>query len=223
MLKRTKVIVIIAVLLSLMVPVIAFAKDFSDIPAGHWARRDIQAMADLGFVTGAPDGNFYPDNPVTRAEFAAMIVKSLKLPLNVGQQATFKDVNKKHWAFAVVETAGKAGFIKGDKGFFRPDDKISRQEMGVIVMKVSEKYGYAGDGSTGYLGKYKDSELVSQWAAPSLSDATKFGYMQEVSYSVYESTYDSYHYNRILAPLENATRAQAASAIYKVLLKVGLI
>lgn len=223
MFNKTKAIVVVVVLLSLLIPAGVFAKEFSDVPTSYWANRDIQAMADLGFVAGAPDGNFYPENPVTRAEFAAMIVKSLKLPLNLGQQATFKDVNKKHWAFAAIETASKAGFILGDKGLYRPNDKISRQEMAVIVMKVSAKYGYASDDSTSYLGKYKDSDLVSQWAAPALNSATSFGYLEEVNYSVYESTYDTHRYNRILAPLENATRAQAAAAVHKVLMKVGLI
>lgn len=219
MLKRAKVFVVFAVLLSLMIPVVVLAKEFPDVPQDHWGQNEIREMSNFGFIAGAPDGNFYPDNPVTRAEFAAMIVNSLKLPVTTEKQATFQDVSKKHWAFGVIEAAGKEGFINGYQGLFRPNDKISREEMGVIVMKISGKYGYGLDGSISYLGKYKDNDQISVWAAPSLNDAAKFGYLEEVSYSVYAAS----RYNRVLAPLDNATRAQAVAAINRVLRKVGLI
>lgn len=224
MLNKNKVLAAVVLVLSLMLPVMALAAgEFPDVPYGYWAKNDIDTMAGLGFLTGAPDGNFYPENPVTRAEFAAMTVKSLKLTVTKGAKATFTDVAKGHWAYSFIETVGKAGFVTGYQGKFRPNDKITRQEMAVIVMRISAKYGYAGDGSTSYLGKYKDNDQVSEWAAPAVSDAARFGYLQEVSYSVYESAYDSYRYNRKLTPLNNATRAQAAAAIYRLLVKTGQI
>lgn len=210
MVNKVKVLVVFAVILSFMIPGTALAKEFPDVSAGHWGQREIQDMANLGFIAGTPDGNFYPDNSVTRAEFAAMIVKSLKLPLNPVKKSTFKDVDIKHWARGVIDAAGKAGYIVGNQGFFRPDDRISRQEMGAIIMKISEKHGYPGDGSVAFLGQYKDYNQVSAWAAPALSAAAKFGYLEEVD-------------NRIFAPLSQATRAQAAVGIYRVLKKVGKI
>lgn len=223
MLNKNKVIVAAALILSLILPVLAFAKEFPDVTAGYWAKSDIEEMARLGFLSGAPDGNFYPENPVTRAEFAAMAVKSLKLAVSTGTKATFSDVPKNHWAYGFIETVSKAGYVTGHQGKYRPNDKITRQEMAVIIMRISEKYGYAGDGSTSFLGKYKDSDQISEWAVPAVADAAKFGYIQEVSYAVYESAYESYRYNRKLTPLDNATRAQAAVALYKLLIKTGQI
>lgn len=223
MLNKKRVIVAVVLILSLILPVLAFAKEFPDVSAGYWAKNDIETMAELGFLAGAPDGNFYPENPVTRAEFAAMAVKSLKLPVNTGAKATFSDVSKKHWAYGFIETVSKAGYVTGHQGKFRPNDKITRQEMAVIIMRISEKYGYAGDGNTSYLGKYKDNDQISEWALPAVSDAAKFGYIREVSYSVYESAYETSRYNRKLAPLDNATRAQAAVSLHKLLIKTGLI
>lgn len=223
MLNRANMFIVLAVILSLIVPGIALAKDFPDVSAGHWGQKEIQGMSDLGFITGNPDGKFYPDNPVTRAQFAAIIVKSLKLPVNAIQQPTFKDVSKKHWALGVIEAASKAGFIMGNQGLFRPEDMISRQEMGVIVMKISEKYGYAGDGSTAFLGQYRDSAEVSQWAAAKLSDAAKFGYIEEFHFSDEHYGVQSAQHDRVLAPLNAATRAQASVAVYRVLVKTGLI
>lgn len=223
MLKRYKVVLIGFLVLALMAPVMAWAGEFPDVSAGHWANKAINEMANLGILMGDPDGNFYPDNPVTRAQFAAMIIKSLKLPMKMGSKAVFSDVPKGHWAYGVIEAANKAGFVTGYQGKFRPEDKITRQEMAVVIMNISSKYGYPGEGSTNALGKYKDIDLVSSWAAPAISDATRFGYIQEVSYSVYESAYESHRFNRVLAPLDNATRAQAAFALHKMLIKTGLI
>ncbi len=219
MLNKNRVIAVFTLFLALYLPAAAWAKEFPDVTAGYWAKSEIEEMANLGFLVGAPDGKFYPENPVTRAEFATMIVKSLKLAVNKGSKATFKDVPSKHWAYGFIETVSKAGFVTGYQGKYRPDDKITRQEMAVIIMLISSKYGYPGDGSTSYLGRYKDNNLVSEWAMPGVSDAAKFGYIEEVSFSVYESS----RYNRVLAPLDNATRAQAAAALYKILLKTGQI
>ncbi len=221
--KNISKIIVAALLMMFLFPQVVSAVNFNDIPNGYWATNDIYEMANLGYVVGAPDGNFYPENPVTRAEFAAMIVKSLKLTVNTKAAATFSDVPKSHWAFGVIDAVNKAGFIKGYKGKYRPNDKITRQEMAVVVMQISSKYGYSGDGSTTFIGKYKDSEEISDWALPSVGDATEFGYISEVSYSVYESTYESYRTNRVLAPQANATRAQATVAIHKVLIKTGLV
>ena len=211
-------------MLSFVLPLIASAfGEFPDVPYGYWAKNEIDTMTSMGFLKGAPDGNFYPESSVTRAEFAVIIVNSLKLKLNPGNKGTFTDVPKKHWAYNYIETASKAGFITGSRGKFRPNDNITRQEMAAIVMRISEKYGYPGEGSTDFLGKYKDNDQVAGWAAPVVSDAARFGYIQEVSYAVYESAYESHRYNRLLAPTNNATRAQSVFALYKLLVKTGQI
>ena len=219
MLTKTKVFIAAVLLVSLMLPFTAMAKEFPDVPVGYWAKSNIEEMSGLGFLAGTPDGNFNPEKPVTRAEFATMIVNCLKLNVAGTNGGTFIDVSNKHWAFKAIVAASKAGFIVGDKGKFRPDDKISRQEMAVVVMKISEKNGYPGDGQTGSLGRFKDGDQVSPWALPSVADATNFGFIQEVSYSVYQSS----RYNRVLSPQANATRAQAAVSLHNLLAKLGLL
>jgi hypothetical protein len=46
---------------------------FSDVPSGHWAREFITTLADRGIIAGFPDGTFRPNEPVTRAQYAAMV------------------------------------------------------------------------------------------------------------------------------------------------------
>lgn len=49
------------------------ANYFDDVSANHWAANAIAICAELGWITGYPDGSFRPDRNVTRAELMAMI------------------------------------------------------------------------------------------------------------------------------------------------------
>lgn len=56
------------------------AAGFQDVPAGHWAKAQIEQAVDQGYVSGFPDGTFRPDEQVSRAQFIRMLVDALKLP-----------------------------------------------------------------------------------------------------------------------------------------------
>ena len=47
---------------------------FADVPQGHWAAGYIEAAHKAGWLRGYPDGRFYPDRPITRAEWASLLV-----------------------------------------------------------------------------------------------------------------------------------------------------
>lgn len=49
---------------------------FTDI-SGHWAEKEIERAATLGWVSGYTDGSFHPDAPITRAEAMTLINRVL--------------------------------------------------------------------------------------------------------------------------------------------------
>lgn len=108
----------------------ALAKSYSDLPANHWAYKQIQALTDEEVLVGYPDGNFKPDETATRAEFTAMVVKALhqdKAPLKKAFE--FKDVPYKHWAFNTIQRAINFDLIKNTSdNTFRPEDTITKSE-----------------------------------------------------------------------------------------------
>ncbi len=53
---------------------------FNDVPDDHWAKDWIEQLAVEGIATGYPDGGYHPDQTVTRAEMAALLVKAFGLP-----------------------------------------------------------------------------------------------------------------------------------------------
>lgn len=52
---------------------------FSDVTATHWAKADIEAVAAAGLMSGFPDGRFGPEEPVTRAQLAAVIARLFRI------------------------------------------------------------------------------------------------------------------------------------------------
>ena len=51
--------------------------DFSDI-VSHWAKNEISAASNNGWINGYPDGTFRPDNKITRAEAMTLVNRVLK-------------------------------------------------------------------------------------------------------------------------------------------------
>lgn len=79
-------------------------------------------------INGTGDGLFSPDQDITRAEFAAIIVRGLGLKFEEGV-TPFSDVKKTDWYSSVIHTAYKHQLINGfEDGTFRPDDKITREQ-----------------------------------------------------------------------------------------------
>ncbi|NOU93764.1 hypothetical protein GC093_11095 [Paenibacillus sp. LMG 31456] len=109
---------------------------FTDI-AGHWAETNIKQAASGGIVSGYTDGSFKPNHTVTRAEFAVMLMNTLK-PQGEGKTLTFTDTAKiGAWAQKAVAQAVQAGIIQGyEDNAFRPDAEVTRAEMAVMIAKA---------------------------------------------------------------------------------------
>lgn len=71
---RTGIVLVIAGLLS----VCAWAQ-MRDVPAGHWAYQAIRELVRLGVLEGFPDGEFKPNRPMTRAEFAQAVARAYRV------------------------------------------------------------------------------------------------------------------------------------------------
>jgi len=163
----------------------------SDI-AGHWAENNIKKMVALGAISGYPDGTFVPDNTITRAEFATLLVKAFKLELRSGM--VFQDTAG-HWAKDYISTAAIFGIANGyEDGSFGPDDLISREQIAVMVVKAA-KLNIAGENAS-----FADSGSISEWAKSYVDTAMKNGIMKG-------------YLDNTFQPLGKATRAEAVKVI----------
>ena len=193
--------------------VLSRSKTFSDI-RGHWAQEEIEAMAGKLIIEGISPILFEPDRDITRAEFAALLVRALGLTLDNGAGGKFSDVSPNDWYASVVGAASEAGLIKGyPDGTFGPNRNITRAEMAAMMVRALDFVGQKPELTSGetaaLLSKYTDRGELD-WAEPEFAAAVKAGIIQGMT----ENT---------LAPRELATRAQAAVMLERMLRGVGFI
>ncbi|GEM_PF-1302165 len=126
---------------------VGFAASFEDTE-GFEFEASVLKLADLGIISGYPDGTFKPDNLVTRAEFAKMIVCMLGLESAAeslkGEAVPFADVDADHWAAGYINVAQMMGIVNGyEDGTFRPEGNINYAEALKMVLAAM---GYSEDG-----------------------------------------------------------------------------
>jgi len=175
---------------------------FSDVSASYWGYSAISSLASKGIIVGYPDGTFKPDASITRAEFATMLVKALALNTS-GTTGTFTDVTAGAWYYGTVNAAASAGIVYGiGDNLFAPNALVTREQMAVMVAKALGNKAPTTNGTE--LNAFSDKSAVSSWAVSGMDEAVKAGIVNGM-------TADT------LAPMANATRAQAAEMIYKML------
>jgi uncharacterized protein YceH (UPF0502 family) len=77
--RNVKMLVLTAALATATVAVARLQQqNFSDIPAGHWAREAVQAIAAEGLITGYQDGTFQGQRTLTRYEAATIFYRLLQ-------------------------------------------------------------------------------------------------------------------------------------------------
>jgi len=174
-------------------------EDFDDLPPTHWAYRYIMYLVGRGVLNGVSDTQFAPDFNVTREQFARMLVMALDI-YDSSATTDFNDLPSSHWAFSSVASAVNAGIILGfDDGSFGTGRNITRQEMAVMVYRATQNLP-----QTNATQDFVDSDDIAAWAADAVSAMQQAGIINGFP-------------NGTFAPLDNATRAQAARIIYGML------
>jgi hypothetical protein len=143
----------------------------SDIK-GHWALNPITLLMRLGAISGYPDGTFKPDQAITRAEFAHMLVRLFELTDPGGANQAFQDVRENYWAKESIETLAKLGIVNGYvDGTFKPDAPITREEIVVMVMRLVEAVQSDQTGAS----RHPDLSEAGNYAKEALETAVAAG------------------------------------------------
>ncbi|KEO84817.1 S-layer homology domain-containing protein [Tumebacillus flagellatus] len=185
-----------------MYAVLEFNKQFKDLSADHWASGVIQELAAKHVITGTSDDAFEPERSITRAEFAALLVRTLNL--KAAKAAAFTDVAASDWYATSVAAANEAGLVFGRTSTeFAPNDIITREEMATMLMRAyAVKSGQQADGLAD-LG-FSDASDISPWAKAAIQAAVKLGFL---------AGEDESHF----VPQGQTTRAESAQVISKLL------
>lgn len=196
---RNKKSRVLALLLSLcmvmtLLPTMAFAADYDDTD-GHWAEAEIDRWTDAGVVHGAGDGEFYPNNNMTRAEAAQVFVNLLKLKTKA-DLSVYTDAGNGAWYDDALSKVVAAGIMNGTSATtLSPVTTLSREMMFVMIARALGVEEEATSDKT-----FADGEQTSAWAAGYINALVNMGVINGV---------DSNH----IAPLADINRASVMAAL----------
>jgi uncharacterized surface protein with fasciclin (FAS1) repeats len=184
--------------------------NFRDVSSDYWATPFIQALAQRNVISGFTDGTFKPDQPVTRAQFAAMIQKAFNQnPTRQLSQGGFRDVPANYWAASAIQEAYETGFLSGyPNNLFLPNQQIPKVQA--IVALTSGLGLNAGDTTTNVLSTYySDASEIPAYAVNNVAAATQANLVV------------NYPELKVLNPQGALTRAEAAAILYQALVRQG--
>ncbi|WP_171650543.1 alginate lyase family protein [Paenibacillus foliorum] len=191
--------------------VVQSSKSFADLN-GHWAKADVELLASKLLVKGFTDTAFEPGNSITRAEFAALLVRALGL--NADPSSKFSDVNSKDWFASAIVAAAQSGIVAGfEDGTFRPNAPITREQMALMITRSMTIAGKSNDTSgrvKQLLTKFADQGTISAWAQEAVAQAVDAALINGQT----DTTF---------VPQANATRAEAAVMLRRFLQFEGFI
>ena len=153
--KLTVILVVLSMVMSLLVP---SAMAFSDTK-GHWAEQAITRWENAGVIGGYEDGQFRPDQALTRGELAAMISTIFHLSQTAANR--YPDLPSGEWYTPYMLRCVAAGFLAGTDTGAEPLAMVNREQAAVIFARafmIPEETS----SDTGFFDQWQ----ISDWARP---------------------------------------------------------
>ena len=110
---------------------------FADVSTSYWAAAWIEQLVEEDVAAGCAADRYCPDDPVTRAQMAVLLVRATSAPGFVPPAGTgmFGDVPPAYWAAAWIEELARDGVTAGcGGGLFCPEALVSRAQMAVFLV-----------------------------------------------------------------------------------------
>ena len=191
--------------------IVSPGKTFADV-SRHVNQPAIEALSSRNIINGKSENAFEPDNTMTRAEFATIIVRGLGLPVKAN--AKFTDVTENDWFYEYVNTAYSYNIVNGiSETEFDPNGTITREEAAVMVQRTAKLCGMDTEieifEARDILAEFFDYVKASDWAISSLAFCYDAGIL---SCDMME-----------IKPKEAVTRAEIAQMLFNTLSLSNLI
>ncbi|MBQ3037844.1 MAG: S-layer homology domain-containing protein [Clostridia bacterium] len=147
---------------------------FPDMP-DNWTTEALKRAVKNGLLNGS-DGKILPDDNITRAQMAAIIVRAFGVNKEADISA-FPDVSESKWYYSEF---AKAVYMKAfggtDDGKLNPDNFITFSECFTVVTRVFD----LGESDEKCLDAFSDADEIKEWAKPYLSSVVGNGYWNGV-------------------------------------------
>ncbi|HEY9878568.1 MAG TPA: S-layer homology domain-containing protein [Leptolyngbyaceae cyanobacterium] len=183
--------------------------NMADVPPTYWAYPFIAGLYTNGIVANFPEGVFKPEQPMTRAEFAALLNAALASS-STQPSRNFTDIAPDYWGKSAIDKVVGTGYMQGfPEGDFRPDQLVTREQ--VMVTLASGLGVQDAPNSQDALSLFVDSNTLSDWARNKVAAAAATGLVV------------NYPDPTQLRPTQPATRAEVVAMMYQVLAAQGRI
>ena len=182
---------------------------FLDVPENFWAYPFITALANRGIVNGFPGGYYKPTDPVTRAEFAALLQEAFANNPGRDNVTVFKDVPPTFWGVPAIDRAIQSGFLKGyPDNTFQPQQEIPKVQV-LVALASGLNQAPPSSPQQALQSLYQDADQIPQYAIDKVAAASNAGLVV------------NYPDSKVLNPNQNATRAEVAAFIHQALVRSG--
>lgn len=169
----------------------------------EWAENAVNELHNREIVYGITESLFEPGRDVTRAEFITMLLRGFEL-IGEDAQCSFEDVPSGSWYYPAVAMAYSMGIVSGySDTVFGANDKISRQDMAVMTVRLLTALGLNLESVRDYTG-FEDENEISDYAKPSVVSLYQSGIINGVG----DNRFD---------PKGSANRAASAVILYQTL------
>ena len=164
------------------------SNSYNDVKDGDWFCCAVSTLSKMGIIKGYEDGSFKPNDPISRAEFAAIAARFD--PDGDKTPATFFDVSS-HWAKDEISIAANHGWIKGyEDGSFKPDQKITRAETMTLVNRVLNRLPETKDDLHKDMKTWVDNMDETAWYYLAVQEATNSHYFKNKTGTKFEQWTD---------------------------------
>lgn len=127
-------------------PAVTGSSPFGDVGTGQYYNDAITWASDNKLVSGYLNGNFGPDDSISREQLALMLMNYAKLKgYDVSSRADlskFSDAGSvSEWAQEALSWANALGFVQGSGDMLNPGGNVERSQVAAILQRFIEKYG----------------------------------------------------------------------------------
>ncbi|WP_206460085.1 S-layer homology domain-containing protein [Anaerovorax sp. IOR16] len=198
---------------------VATGTQFRDVRNKEWYAESIMTLVNKGILKGKTATTFEPNSNITRAEFTQILygmAKASDSTINTDASSIsgkFKDVKSTDWYANAVAWASEQGVVAGATNAdgsmnFAPNAKITRQDMAVMILNYQNKVAKKELTASNQEINFADASAIAGYAKEAVTSMQKAGIISGIKQA--DSTYK-------FAPKSNATRAEAATMIAKLI------
>ncbi|MCL2827301.1 MAG: S-layer homology domain-containing protein [Oscillospiraceae bacterium] len=224
--KRIALLLALILMLSTLTPAASAQRlDFADLDDRHWVTPFLQILdrLELDVFQGVPQNggfHFQPNRNLTRAEFAAILVRAFDLHDETAQNP-FEDVPDGAWYAPYVASATAFGMVHGINlagTLFSPDADVTHQEAFVMFARVCKSLPFFDEpekDAQEILSKFQDAEDLAPWAVEDVAFLVYHGFITGTAYGS-DPNFPEDETIVMLYPLPHITRAETAALLARI-------